>query len=173
MDALCAGEVKLAIANRHIIASVSTQPAVVALTDDRWFRFLRTRAINGLLDEVNFWRPMGTAFKALAPGEPFFFRLKHPVNAIAGYGFFAHFTLLPVQLAWQTFERGNGDANYEGFLNRISQYRSESPAETALGHKPVGCIVLREVRFLEDRQWLAWNEDEEWRREIVAYLQGL
>ena len=64
--------------------------AVVALTDQRWYEFLRGLAAGGRLDEVNFWRPLAqTEFRSLSPGEPFFFRLKHPLNAIAGYGFFA------------------------------------------------------------------------------------
>lgn len=72
---------------------MSGRSAVVALTDRRWFDFLRSRAIDGRLDEVNFWRPKAqTEFRSLQPGEPFFFRLKSPVNAIAGYGFFSDTT---------------------------------------------------------------------------------
>ena len=32
--------------------------AVVGVTDQRWFDFLASRAVNGRLDEVNFWRPL-------------------------------------------------------------------------------------------------------------------
>ena len=64
---------------------MATQNAVVALTDGRWFEFLRNLSADGRLDEVNFWRPLGqTEFKSLAPGEPFFFRLKYPVNSPNG-----------------------------------------------------------------------------------------
>ena len=74
--------------------------AVVALTDRRWFDFLRSRSTNGRLDEVNFWRPKAqTDFRSLQPGEPIFFRLKAPVNAVVGYGFFAHATRIPVRPA--------------------------------------------------------------------------
>jgi len=148
---------------------MTSQPAVVAVTDERWFDFLSSQAAGGRLDEVNFWRPMGLGFRALAPGEPFFFRLKHPVNAIVGYGYFAHFTLLPITQVWSTFEQRNGDATFSGFLNRISEYRRETPSETVLGSKPVGCIVLREVRFLEPDAWLPWGEPEEWHPNIVAF----
>ncbi len=60
-------------------------PAVrgfVANTDFDWFTFLAARQP---LEEVNFWQPSGgDAFRALDPGEPFFFRLKEPHYAIAG-----------------------------------------------------------------------------------------
>lgn len=148
---------------------MAIQPALVAVTDQRWFEFLSSIAVGGRLDEVNFWRPMGLGFRALAPGEPFFFRLKHPINAIVGYGYFAHFTPLPINQAWITFEQRNGDASFSGFLNRIAEYRRETPAETALGTKPVGCIVLREARFLQPSEWVSWGPSEEWSPSIVAY----
>jgi len=45
----------------------------VANTDFDWFTFLAARQP---LEEVNFWQPSGGgAFRALDPGEPFFFRL--------------------------------------------------------------------------------------------------
>jgi putative restriction endonuclease len=148
---------------------VAALPAVVAVTDQRWFEFLSSVSLDGRLDEVNFWRPMGLGFRALSPGEPFFFRLKHPVNAIAGYGYFAHFTLLPIRQAWVTFEQRNGDVTFAGFLNRIAEYRKETPSETVLGTKPVGCIVLREVRFLRQAEWVPWGTRDDWSPNIVAY----
>jgi putative restriction endonuclease len=48
--------------------------AYIGNTDYDWYSFLSSRPD---LDEVNFWRPGGgTTFKSLAPGEPFFFKLK-------------------------------------------------------------------------------------------------
>ena len=148
---------------------MANQPALVAVTDQRWFDFLSAQAVDGRLDEVNFWRPMSASFRALQPGEPVFFRLKHPLNVIAGYGFFAHFTVLPVRLAWTTFEQRNGAPSFDSFLNRIASYRKESPAETVMGSKPVGCIVLREVHFLPPEDWVSWREDEGWHPNIVAF----
>jgi putative restriction endonuclease len=41
---------------------------------------------------VNFWRPGSQAnFGVIEPGEPFFFKLKAPHNAIAGFGYFVKF----------------------------------------------------------------------------------
>jgi putative restriction endonuclease len=144
--------------------------AVVGVTDQRWFDFLSRRATEGRLDEVNFWRPLAqTEFRALSPGEPFFFRLKHPVNAVAGFGFFAHATKLPVRLAWDAFGEGNGDPTFEGFVNRIAEYRRETPGEVLLGDRELTCIILRDVQFLPEQEWLQWTDDAEWRRNIVAF----
>lgn len=72
-----------------------------AVTDGQWFAFLASLAgPDGRLDEVNFWSPSST--KPLvdpSPGHPLFFRLKAPVNAIPGYGFLAHFSILSLENA--------------------------------------------------------------------------
>jgi len=149
---------------------VAGRQAVVALTDERWFSFLSSRAVGARLDEVNFWRPLAqTEFHALEPGGPFFFRLKHPVNSVVGFGFFATATRLPVALAWDAFREGNGDPTREGFVGRIAEYRRETPAEVILGHREVTCIILRDVQLLPESSWLRWGTDEEWRRNIVAF----
>ena len=74
----------------------------VGLTDNERFVFLSQEPE---IDEVNFWQPGGRSkFKSLQPGEPFLFKLHKPYERyIAGGGFFAHHTSLPISLAWQTF----------------------------------------------------------------------
>ena len=63
----------------------------IANTDGGWFRLLRRfQDRQEAPEEVNFWRPSETAFRALRPGEPFFFRLKAPDNAIGGFGVARH-----------------------------------------------------------------------------------
>lgn len=76
-------------------------------TDYDWYRFL---AAQPDVDEVNFWQPSGGGgrFGAVSAGEPFFFRLKSPHNAIAGFGYFASYSALPAWLAWESFGRTNG-----------------------------------------------------------------
>lgn len=69
---------------------------LVSTTDFDWFTFLRSRQP---LEEVNFWQPSGRGFKALQPGEPLFFKLKSPHNAIGGFGIFARHELATVRLA--------------------------------------------------------------------------
>lgn len=66
----------------------------VGNTNYEWYRFLREQPA---LDEVNFWQPSASGtFRALTVGEPFFFRLKHPYRAIAGFGFFVRYSVLPL-----------------------------------------------------------------------------
>ena len=73
----------------------------IALTDKAWFDFLAGHAEHGVVDEVNFWSPASTEpLKEMQPGEPVFLRLKKPWHAIAGYGLFAHFSVLDLDVAW-------------------------------------------------------------------------
>jgi putative restriction endonuclease len=77
----------------------------VAVTDNHWFRFLRSLPD---VDEVNFWMPGGGAFKAIAPGEPLLFKLHHPENYIAGGGFFVRYVLFPGALPGSSSARRTG-----------------------------------------------------------------
>ena len=63
----------------------------VGVTDKDWF--LRLRASN--CDEVNFWSPGATTFKALSENELFLFKLHKPDNYIVGGGFFVRYSILP------------------------------------------------------------------------------
>ncbi len=144
--------------------------AVVALTDRRWFDFLRSRADQGRLDEVNFWRPKATTeFRSLNAGEPFFFRLKSPINAIVGYGFFAHSTRIPVHLAGEAFGERNGDPDFKGFVSRIAEYRRQPVEQVRSDPGGVVCLIVRSVRFFPEAEWKQWGGGQKWSRNIVAY----
>jgi putative restriction endonuclease len=93
---------------------------VVAVTDGDWFRTLSARPD---IDEVNFWAPGATNFKALTPGELFLFKLHSPNNVIAGGGIFAHATNMPCSLAWEAFGEANGAASLVEMRQRIAKYR--------------------------------------------------
>lgn len=93
----------------------------VAPTDHGWYQFLLGRAE---LNEVNFWRPGGGNFVALTPGEPFFFKLKAPYNAIGGFGLFAQFARLPVWRAWDVFGQANGTSDEYDLLARLHRLGS-------------------------------------------------
>jgi hypothetical protein len=57
----------------------------LGVTDNNWFNYLSN--INP--EDINFWQPGGTVnFKVLQAGAPFLFKLKSPLNAIGGIGFF-------------------------------------------------------------------------------------
>ncbi|WP_242343644.1 HNH endonuclease [Anaeromyxobacter terrae] len=134
----------------------------VANTDLEWFTFLRERQP---LDEVNFWQPSGhDAFRALQPGEPLLFRLKSPINAIAGFGLFARHEIVPAWLAWESFELRNGAPDYDTMCHRIERYRHGQPADPHRQYR-IGCIMLSQPLFFADGDWVP--EPVDWPRNTV------
>ncbi len=124
--------------------------AYVGVTDGEWFELL---ARQDGLDEVNFWQPGGShQFRALQPGELFLFKLHSPRNFIVGGGFFAHSSLLPVSLAWETFEIRNGATSLREMRERIEKYRRR-PAELHEDYT-IGCILLEQPFFLPPERWI-------------------
>lgn len=133
----------------------------VGITDRDWVRFLS--AIPGI-DEVNFWKPGGIAgFKALAPGEPFLFKLKSPSDMIVGGGFFAHFTRLPCSLAWDAFGEKNGAATFRQFKSKVEELKKVPPSHDDF---VIGCIILEQPFFLPESDWISAPMD--WKPNIVA-----
>jgi putative restriction endonuclease len=110
-------------------------------TDAGWWRFL---SASPELGEVNFWRPGGRAFAALDPGEPFFFRLKSPVNKIGGFGLFARYAALPVWRAWEVFGLANGVRNELEFVERLERLARRPVSQTSV----IGCIAITDCTFL-------------------------
>ena len=125
----------------------------IGITDEDWFDFLKERQP----DEVNFWQPRGsTHFRALAPGQPFLFKLHSPRNVIAGGGFFAHFSLLPLSLAWEAFGEKNGARSLAEMRHQVEKYR---PPSSAQEDYPVGCIVLTDPFFFDEADWIPVPDD--------------
>src|SRR5438093_63644 len=149
--------------------------AWIANTDFEWYRFLSGRPD---LDELNFWRPSGAAFKVLAPGEPLLFRLKAPYNAIAGLGFFVHFSVLPASLAWEAFGVKNGAVSEADMRARIENYRRRrGEGDEPVDYK-IGCIILAEPTFFPQADWIPQPRDwrpqtEVGRREDLTQGEGL
>lgn len=122
----------------------------VGVTDNDWFDFLSKQPE---IDEVNFWQPGGrTQFKSLIPGEPFFFKLHSPLNYITGGGFFAHHTILPISLAWKTFQEKNGADSLLEMRRRTEKYRRTKPAP--FEDYKIGCILLTQPFFFPRDQWI-------------------
>ena len=138
----------------------------VGNTDYDWFTFLRD--IRPPVDEVNFWRPGAEgSFRVLKPGEPFFFRLKAPHHAIAGFGYFAHFSVLPVSVAWEVYGIANGAATYEAMRSRLLRIRRRFGMITeAKQDFRIGCVLIIEPRFFKNRDWL--RDPEDWAPNIVG-----
>jgi putative restriction endonuclease len=135
--------------------------AYVGVTDFDWYTLLASQPG---IDEVNFWQPGGKrVFRALDPGGLFLFKLHAPHNAIVGGGFFAHATLLPVSLAWESFGIKNGATTLEQMRARIEHYRKE-PARPHEDYT-IGCILLEQPFFLPPDRWVPPPTD--WHPNIV------
>jgi putative restriction endonuclease len=140
----------------------------IALTDKSWFDFLSSRTSSGVLDEVNFWSPRAKRpMKTMTPGDPIFFRLKAPHNAIAGYGFFALFRVLDLDLAWDMFGERNGDPDRLHFFDRIGKYRGVDLFDARSNREPLGCTVLRTSVFWPKERWIPWGAEQGWASNIV------
>lgn len=103
----------------------------------------------------------------MKPGEPIFFRLKKPHYAIAGYGVFAHFTVLDLDVAWDCFGWKNGDPDRIRFLRRIGQYRGIDLLDPTAPRAQLGCTILRSASFWPKERWVAWGEAQGWHSNIV------
>jgi putative restriction endonuclease len=133
----------------------------VGITDLDWYELLSSIST---LTEANFWQPSGNRqFKSLNPGELFLFKLHSPNNFIVGGGFFAHFSILPVSLAWESFELSNGAQSLEEMRTRIEKYRHSSN-DNAEDYS-IGCILLEQPFFLPRPSWIPIPSD--WNTNIV------
>ena len=130
----------------------------LGVTDNNWYNFLAKQN----REDINFWQPGGNAaFKVLNPGAPFLFKLKSPINAIGGIGFFSSHTFLPISIAWDVFDKGNGCDSFQELQRMILQYRQDK-----INSNPtIGCIVLTNPIFFKKEDWIAVPED--WSTSIV------
>lgn len=122
---------------------------IVAVTDKDWYDHLRQIPA---IDEVNFWSPSGTNFRALNPGELFLFKLHSPHDFIVGGGIFAYSNTTPCSLAWEAFGEKNGARSFNEMRGRIARYR-RVPADTRTDF-PIGCRILTSPFFLPREQWI-------------------
>ena len=118
----------------------------VGVTDDGWYRFLAARPN---LNEVNFWRPSSDrGFRALTPGEPFFFKTHYPHNKVVGGGFYSDFAPLRISEAWDLFGEGNGADSIEQMRASVGQYRRQP---IGVDEDPmIGCVFVRDVVFFPE-----------------------
>jgi putative restriction endonuclease len=122
----------------------------VGITDNDWYGVV-SRLPN--IDEVNFWQPSeGKTFRALAPGSPFLFKLHSPLNFIVGGGYFAHWTRLPISLAWEAFKEKNGARSFQEMREHIVRYRKGDDSRSL--EFQIGCILLEQPFFFERSDWI-------------------
>jgi putative restriction endonuclease len=131
----------------------------IGVTNNEWFNFLSTRSP----DEVNFWQPGGTPFKALQPGEPFLFKLHSPLNYIVGGGFFVRHSILPISLVWNAFGEKNGAEDFESFRARIIRLRRQIKRDEI--DPLIGCNILINPFFFQKDEWIPTPKD--WSPNIV------
>jgi putative restriction endonuclease len=130
----------------------------LGVTDNNWYKYLSS--INP--EDINFWQPSGTvSFKVLQAGAPFLFKLKSPLNAIGGIGFFSSHTFLPMSIAWDTFRNRNGCNTYDEFSKMILNYRKDRQNI----NPTIGCIVLTNPIFFKQEDWIKTPND--WGGSIV------
>ena len=130
----------------------------LGVTDNNWYNFLTKQN----REDVNFWQPGGNvAFKVLTAGAPFLFKLKSPINAIGGIGFFSSHTFLPISVAWDAFGKGNGCNSFHDLQRMILQYRNDK-----VNPNPnIGCIVLTNPIFFRKEDWI--EKPPDWSSSIV------
>jgi putative restriction endonuclease len=123
----------------------------IGITDKGWFDYLSDRQP----EEVNFWRPKSQdRFLALRPGELFLFKLHSPNNFIVGGGVYAHHSLVPIRLAWDSFLQNNGAPDRKTFTEAILSYRGAENTD-----RPLGCTVLTQPFFWPHELWLPMPPD--------------
>jgi len=136
----------------------------VANTDRGWFEFLRGRPE---LDEVNFWSPSPRQAFRGDPHTPFFFRLKAPVKAVAGFATFTRYERLPPWLAWEAFGPGNGVDSLEELEARLAVLREHIRYQPPPGPDEIGCIMLIEPVLFPPDLWIP--EPLDWKPRTQSY----
>lgn len=130
----------------------------IGVTDIDWYQYLKVHPS----DDLNFWQPGGShSFGILKPGEPFLFKLKSPINKVAGLAFFVQQTLMPLSMAWDVFGTQNGRAS----LNELKRIILSIRKEPITANPQIGCIVLTNPIFFEEKDWLPPPGD--WKSPIV------
>jgi putative restriction endonuclease len=135
--------------------------AYVGITDYDWFKLLSSQE---KIEEINFWQPSGNRiFTAINKNELFLFKLHRPRDFIVGGGFFAHSTILPVSIAWDTFGIANGSISLDEMRKRIGKYRRVK----TIGNQDykIVCILLSQPFFLTEKNWIPVPSD--WKSNIV------
>jgi putative restriction endonuclease len=132
---------------------------LIAPTDFEWFQKL---ASIPNVDEVNFWQPAGhRPLKSLKPGDPFFFKLKKPHDAVGGFGTFVRTCPAPALFAWEAFGEKNGVSSHDELVARCKKYRGKlkmPPLEP--GEDPeIGCVLIVQPVFFKPDEWIAQPND--------------
>jgi len=126
----------------------------ISTTDDNWFKFLKQNNFNSY---VNFWNPTPWNIKKMKLGERWYFLLKSPIRAIAGFGEFYKYENLTAFEAWKLYGHKNGTVDLSEFINVIQIYIDKhsdklSGIKIDINTYKIGCIILNNCQF--------WDSDE-------------
>jgi HNH endonuclease len=127
----------------------------IALTDLGWYEHLARRSQP---TEANFWRPSARRLANLAPATPFLFKLRSPHNAIAGFGYFASFSVLPDWLAWETFGEANGAGALDELRLRLARIQKGASIEADPAGR-IGCSLIAEATLFARDAWIPQPTD--------------
>jgi putative restriction endonuclease len=127
----------------------------VAVTDLGWHEYLESRRPA----EVNFWTPSDRRRFSAPLFSPFFFKLKAPIRAIAGFGYFAKWSSLPVWLAWECFGEGNGVGSLEELERRLAGIRARIRYVSTGPAPNIGCILIVQPTFFPKAAWIPQPSD--------------
>jgi len=100
-----------------------------------------TRLKANKCDEVSFWTPGTTNFRALEENDMFLFKLHSPRDYIVGGGFFVRFSMLPTYLAWSSFGIKTGTTSLKDTEIYLSSQVSITPSPKVL------CLTRNPTRF--------------------------
>ncbi|HPJ70203.1 MAG TPA: hypothetical protein PLF44_04925, partial [Candidatus Mcinerneyibacteriales bacterium] len=129
----------------------------VGVTDNQWYQFLSEKRP----DEVNFWRPgKFQQVHYIKPYDLFLFKLHSPLDYIAGGGFFARHTPLPLSMAWESFGEKNGVTSLNDLRTAIQKKRRTQERDPV-----IGCTLLIEPFFFSQKDWIPM--DDKWNKNIV------
>ncbi len=134
----------------------------IAITDLGWAEHLARRPQP---TEANFWKPSVRRLANLAPGTPFLFKLRAPHNAIAGFGYFATFSILPDWLAWETFGEANGASSLDELRARLSRVQKGADIEPDPSGR-IGCSLIAEATLFPRDEWIPQPQD--WKAPIQS-----
>jgi putative restriction endonuclease len=127
----------------------------VAVTDQGWYDFLNRHPA----PEVNFWTPSERRRFSAPEFSPFFFKLKAPHRAIAGFGYFAKWSSLPPWLAWECFGEGNGCESLAVLEHRLTDIRARIKYVATSPVANIGCILIVQPTFFPRDAWISQPSD--------------
>ena len=127
----------------------------VAVTDPGWYDYLSRHPVA----EANFWTPSDRRRFSAPDFSPFFFKLKAPDRAIAGFGYFARWSSLPAWLAWECFGAGNGCDSLVEFEQRLARIRARIKYVPRGPVANIGCILLVQPTFFPRDAWIPQPAD--------------